>query len=94
MGNFRSYKEESRKINWGSNDESLNLDQINTGSVLRIADSLETIAEDKENLIEERDKFKRWYKEEREEKEMILRSNAGLRGYITRLKRKLTEKGK
>ena len=41
-----------------------------------------------EKAIEERDRYKRWYKSEQEIKGSLARSNAALRGVVTRMKNK------
>ncbi|HEY4326127.1 MAG TPA: hypothetical protein VGN20_19210 [Mucilaginibacter sp.] len=51
---FKSYRKESRDNNYGtSSGESLTNEQINLGCNLRIADALETIAQDKKILESE-----------------------------------------
>lgn len=62
-------------------------DHLNAGSLQRIADATERIAANYSEILEARDKFKRWYEEERDRRRKIERSNAALRGAITRLKR-------
>lgn len=62
--------------------------EIDSGSLQRIADATEKMAANYDALRAERDRFERWYKEERERKERAQRSNIALRGVITRLRRK------
>lgn len=61
--NFRGYKELS-KTNWGTTEEKLNLDQINTGAMLRIADATEKMAGNYIQLQNERDRYIKWFNEE------------------------------
>lgn len=84
---FKSYKEES-KINWGRNtDEKISTEQIQLGAVLRIADAVEKVAVRYDDLITDRDWYKRRYQEQSLEISRLQRSQAGLRGYIKRLKK-------
>lgn len=54
MAEFKSYRKESR-TDWGETREgNLCRDQVMLGAVLRIADALETIAQNYQNLINER----------------------------------------
>ena len=87
---FKSYRDESRK-NYGikvNEDTSASYDLLNTGALLRIADAIETLAKSRELLEKERDKYKRWYAEECEKSAHLHARIAGLKGYITRLKKR------
>jgi Mor family transcriptional regulator len=87
-----SWKEASRK-NWMSQlekEDDIPTDQIKAGAIMRIADAVEVMAKNYAKLIRERGYFERWYKEERESKNKLNRSNSALRGHITRLKKRLT----
>ncbi|MES2779930.1 MAG: hypothetical protein V4651_08520 [Bacteroidota bacterium] len=86
MGN-KSYRDASRE-NWTNRFELTNED-INTGSLQRIADATEVMAKNHNELIRENDSLKReveryrlWYNQEQ-------KLNRYLRGNITRLKNKL-----
>lgn len=84
---FKSYKEES-KSNWGmTTDQNLNIEQIQLGAVLRIADAVEKMAQNYDTLLTDRDWYKRRYQEQSEVISRLQRSQAGLRGYIKRLKK-------
>ncbi len=61
---------------------------INAGSLQRIADATEVMAKDNRSLIKDRDMYKRWYEDERDESLQLFRSNAALRGVVTKLKKK------
>ena len=54
----QSYREESRK-NWGKDSAqgALTIEQINTGTLLRIADAVEAMAKRHIELIDERDRL-------------------------------------
>ena len=62
---------------------------INAGSLQRIADATEVMAKRYNNLIDDRNRCKRWYEEERDSNYSLRKTIAGLKGYITRLKRKI-----
>lgn len=79
---------EASRAKWVSNAESLSLEQINTGSMLRIADATELMARNYQRLISERDMYKRLFEEERATAKRLTRQANALRGVITRLKRK------
>lgn len=91
---FKNYRQQSRDVNWGirSDRDGLSLEQINTGSLLRIADATEKMCLDREKLErdykymrDERDRYRDLYCKE-------YRRNAALRGVITRLKRQMTQR--
>jgi hypothetical protein len=63
-------------------------DDIKVGCLQRIADSVETIAKDKERLEANRDYWKREAERLQKIRERLERQNSGLRGVITRMKRK------
>lgn len=88
MSEHRSYRQQSRDINWGSTGEgSLTLDQINCGSLLRIADAVEKMASSYDSLREDRDFYRQLYLDERAAAKKLARGNAALRGHLKRLKR-------
>lgn len=88
MSEHRGYRKESRK-DWGtSGPHALSLDQINAGAVLRIADACELMARRHLDLIDERDRFERWYRDEQRRREAADRRVSALRGVITKMKRK------
>jgi hypothetical protein len=90
VSNFLGYRDGSR-TNWGTTEDSaaLSLEQINCGALLRIADATELMARRHAELIEERDRYKRYHDQERERKLELARSNIALRGQITKLRKKL-----
>lgn len=85
---IKSYRKESR-TDWGTTDDKVTLEQINTGAILRIADATEAMAKNHVQLQTERDRLQRWYEQERERAAKLERSNAALRGQITRLKNRI-----
>lgn len=85
---FKNYREETKK-NWGSNDpDSLTLDQIQTGCMLRIADATELMARRYQDLIDDRDRYKRWYENQQQENAKLVRSNNAYKGIVKKLKKK------
>jgi len=84
---IRGYRKASR-IDWGCDEnEALNLEQVNTGALLRIADATEKMAEHHTELIRQRDDFEREVKRLRDIRDHLERSNASLRGHLKRIKR-------
>ena len=84
----RSYKTESR-VDWGtSSDGLLNIEQINCGAILRIADAVEKMAASYDQMRNARDYWERRAKENQATADRLARSNAALRGVIARAKRK------
>ncbi len=83
---FKNYREESRK-NWGSEQEAnLSKEQIQTGCMLRIADSLERIEKPYLQLLSELEYYKRRYDEHTEKIKRLQGTNAALKSWITRIK--------
>lgn len=80
------FREGSRR-NWASNSGGLNIEQIQVGALLRIADATEKMCLDRERLERDyqymrqsRDEYRSLYERER-------KKNAGLKGYLGRLKK-------
>lgn len=88
MSNFKSYKEQS-KANWGIfQDEGLNINQIQLGAILRIADASEKMASNYVKLENDLKFYKDRYESGQKDIEKLRRSNAALRGVIKRMKGK------
>lgn len=77
-------REDGRK-DWNSGSC---MEQIKVGTMQRIADACELMAKNHGNLIEERDRYKRWYEDERQRREHRDNEIRGLRGRITFLLRR------
>jgi len=84
---FKNYREQSRDVQWGS-EGNPNLDQINCGSMLRIADAAEKMAASYDQMRKDRDYWKGRTENLKRDIKILAHSNAGLRGYIKRLKGK------
>jgi hypothetical protein len=82
---FKNYREES-KGQWGQDTETLTIEQLTMGCMLRIADAVELMAKNHAELIRDRDRAVSSEKCWREEAHGIARSNNALRGVITKLK--------
>lgn len=61
---------------------------VQLGCLQRIADSLEKMEQPFAKLIEERDRYERWYRSELTAKENLYRRISALQGVITKLKKK------
>lgn len=83
------FKAESKKEWYVEQELPLDDDKIKLGAVLRIADAVEKMAQDRAQL--ERDL--KWWKERAERYETVYNdqrnSNRSLRGQITKLKKKI-----
>lgn len=81
MANFR----DASRQDWASGSTN---EDINAGSLQRIADATEKMAASYDAMRNDRDRYERWYKEERARCEKRDRQISALRGVITRLKRR------
>lgn len=80
MSNMR----EQSKQNWTGNGT---IEEINAGSLQRIADATEKMASSYENLRVDRDYYKGIAESRWDSMKKLERSNAALRGVITKLKK-------
>ena len=81
------YKAESRKEFYRETTESLSVEEIQLGAVLRIADATEVMAKSHAKLQSDLAFYKRRVGSLVEDLDRAHRSNAALRGYIKRLKK-------
>lgn len=79
------------RMDWIANEKPTHED-IRTGALMRIADATETMAQEYNRLIRERDMYRRMYRQTNEKADWLARSNAALRGTITRMKRRWSER--
>lgn len=87
---FKDYRKESR-INWGSDQEkALTHEQINTGCLLRIADSVESMSVNHVKLQGDYNYMRKRRDALYEENEKLKKSIVGLKGVIGKLKKKLS----
>lgn len=83
----RGYREAS-KLDWGVDASiSLNLEHVQTGAVLRIADAVEKMASRYTALIDEAERLRRYDREQRNAINRLNRRIASLKGVITRQKK-------
>lgn len=80
MSTFR----DSSRQNWNTR---CTVEDINAGSLQRIADACELMAKNYSELIDERNRWRRWHDEEQERRIALERRNAALRGVITKMKK-------
>lgn len=66
---------------------SIDNEDLKTGSLMRIADSLELIAKDRQKLIDEKDRYQRLWNESLEKEKYLLRIIRGLKGTITKMRK-------
>lgn len=85
---FKNYREQSRNVQWGTNSDydSLSFEEINCGSLLRIADSMEVVAKEYNAILADMKFYQKRYHELLDQVERLKRSNAALRGVITKMK--------
>jgi len=86
----RNFKEESKDKNWGTEvaeGRNLNTDQIRLGAELRMADSLELIAKDKQRLEADKKYYYDLYIRYRNLYLRECKKASTLKGHITRLKK-------
>jgi hypothetical protein len=62
------------------------LDAVKAGSLQRIANATELMAKNYSNLIDERDRYKRWYEDAHLREDSANRRIVALKGVITRIK--------
>lgn len=84
----RNLREASRSAVSSDVDEGYrpNDDQIRTGAILRIADATEVMARDHFQMQADLNHWKDRADHHQRRSDTLARRNAGLRGYITRLK--------
>ena len=79
-------------IHWRSKDTEPtreSIQRIKVGCLQRIAEATELMAQNHQELIDQRDMYQRWYKEASRDLRSEKRSKAALRGVITKLKKQI-----
>ena len=84
-----THREASKQIWSISNGRIPSVPEINMGSFQRIADACELMAKNHGALIEELDRYKRWYTAEQTRRYHTERSTISLRGVITKLRKQI-----
>jgi hypothetical protein len=87
-----NYRAESRKEYVVNKEEGLGLfdNELQLGAILRIADATEKMAQNWNELTADRDWWKKRYQSMEGSYNKSCKSNAALKGHITRLKNKIT----
>jgi hypothetical protein len=85
---FKDYRQQSRDCQWGTESVyGLTAEQINCGSLLRIADSLERMEKPFVELLRENKRLREIFEEDQKTLARLYRQRSALRGVITRLKK-------
>jgi len=92
MADIKRYRDESRK-HYGTSDEYLTIDQLNAGSLQRIADATEAMAKNHVQLQNDYNYMKISRDGYRELYEMERKRTKALKGVITKLKKAGEQKG-
>lgn len=79
-----SFKEVSKQ-NWNAKNST---EHINAGSLQRIADATEIMAQNYVSLQNDKELYQQWYNQEREKTHKLYRRISALQGVITKLKKK------
>lgn len=97
---FKNYREESR-LQYGREmdpDQGLSVEQLNCGSILRIADAVETMAKDRKELEKRAEKFKKRYfrandllSKKRQQLTTVKKSRAAYIGLYEKAKKRVEE---
>lgn len=82
---FKNYREESKKA-WGTDDGIMDIERIQTGAILRIADATEKMAGNIIALEIDRNYYKGNYERAVDQRDAYVRQISALKGVITKLK--------
>jgi hypothetical protein len=89
----KGYRERSREA-WGEDESnSLTIEEVNCGALLRIADACEAMQKDREMLERDRAYWKDRCLQSEHEQRRLWRKIYALRSVITRMKRKIALSG-
>lgn len=83
---------EVSKVNWAAGTDGKNIptaEAINIGSLQRIADATEAMAKRHLDLIDDRERFRKWFRDEEAENTKLNRRIFALRGVITRQRKQI-----
>lgn len=69
----------------------ITIENINCGSLQRIADATELMASNYKQLQQDCDKYQRWYNEEAQKVNNLYRKISSLKGVITKYKNRLSK---
>ena len=89
----KSWKDASRtawhETNGNDNGSDISDTRLQIGCLQRIADATELMAKNWSALMDERNRYERWYIEQKNRTDLSERRRAALRGVITRLQRRM-----
>jgi len=77
------------KTEWTTENHSYNVDDVKLGALQRIADATEAMAKNYNDLLRDVKLYKDMYQNQTKRRQQLERSNAALRGQITKLRKKL-----
>lgn len=83
----KPYREESRANYYGTGNGSANIEQINCGSLQRIADATELMAKNHIRLQEDLNWYKKRYQNQVRENDRLRKQVAAYKGHVNRLKK-------
>lgn len=83
-----SYRTESKKDYGTANKPPITIEQLNCGSLMRIADATEKMASNYTQLQNDRDWYKKKYHEQQDEIKHLNNRISSLKGTITKMKKK------
>ena len=81
-------KQVSKDINWEV-PRAEAWKYITESMLFRITEAVELMAQNHRQLVQDRDSYERWYRQEQERRYRLEKQIAGLRGYITKLKKRV-----
>ena len=87
MTKLKSYREAS-KADWATELQIPTTEQIQLGALLRMADALDQMKRPFTDLLRDRERYERYYREGMEREKRMLRQIAALRGHLKRMKKK------
>lgn len=89
---WKSFKEESKK-NWGADKkgQEMSREEIAHGCLLRIADAIEVMAKRHTDLIDERNRYERYYNQETAARKRIENTLKSTKGHLTRARNRIKE---
>lgn len=85
---FKNYRQQSRDVQWGTEGTANSFEQINCGSLLRIADATEKMAMRYTELIDKAERLERSNNYLHTANRQQERSISALKGQITKLKKR------
>lgn len=88
---FKNFREESKKQYGADQNEVLNIEELNAGSLLRIADATELMASNYLQMQRDMERLKIMLDREKEKNERLKATVAALCGHVTRLKKLKTQ---